>query len=115
MVIYIIVTRTNLDAGYDLDRTVTTMLWWSMIEACLGLMASCLPVLSGLVRKLMVHNWIDGLWSRLTGYGSKSELGDPEQYVDQLQVDKETELHRRSGVEKDDAKPGTNLVTRERV
>ncbi|KAL5041604.1 hypothetical protein BDW71DRAFT_211986 [Aspergillus fruticulosus] len=33
MAIYIIVTYTGLDAGYDLDRTVTTMLWWSMVEA----------------------------------------------------------------------------------
>ncbi|KAL4999597.1 hypothetical protein BDV10DRAFT_184229 [Aspergillus recurvatus] len=61
MAIYIIVTYTGLDAGYDLDRTVTTMLWWSMVEACLGLMTSCLPVLSGLARA-----WVGGLFTRLS-------------------------------------------------
>jgi hypothetical protein len=68
MTIYIIVTYTGLNAGYDLNRTVTTMLSWSMIEACLGLMTSCLPFLSGLVSA-----WMGGLFTQLTSWGrSKS-------------------------------------------
>ncbi|KAL4912936.1 hypothetical protein BDW62DRAFT_214615 [Aspergillus aurantiobrunneus] len=59
MAIYIIVTYTGLDAGYDLNRTITTMLWWSMIEACLGLMTCCLPILSGLLRHLKIGGWIE--------------------------------------------------------
>jgi hypothetical protein len=51
MVIYIIVSYRTFDSGYDLDQTVTTMLYWSMVEACLGLITSCLPVLSALLRK----------------------------------------------------------------
>lgn len=85
MVIYIIVSYEGYGAGYDLDReffssssrpscpsslnmsfpeTVTTMLWWSMIEASLGLIAACLPTLSFLTRKISMANLFSRLRSR---------------------------------------------------
>ncbi|KAE8160740.1 hypothetical protein BDV40DRAFT_313556 [Aspergillus tamarii] len=45
LAIYLIVFLVGYEAGYDPDQTVTTMLWWSMIEASLGLIAACLPTL----------------------------------------------------------------------
>ncbi|RAL11811.1 uncharacterized protein BO97DRAFT_346220 [Aspergillus homomorphus CBS 101889] len=48
LAIYLIVYDIGYDARYDLNQTVTTMLWWSMIEAALGLLASCLPVIRSL-------------------------------------------------------------------
>ncbi|KAE8310019.1 hypothetical protein BDV41DRAFT_566935 [Aspergillus transmontanensis] len=49
LAIYLIVFLVGYEAGYDPDQTVTTMLWWSMIEVSLGLIAACLPTLRPLV------------------------------------------------------------------
>ncbi|GKZ27005.1 hypothetical protein AbraIFM66951_003936 [Aspergillus brasiliensis] len=52
LAIYLIVYMIGFEAGYDLDQTVTTMLWWSMIEASLGLIVACLPVLRPLLSNI---------------------------------------------------------------
>lgn len=68
MAIYLTVLYQGYSAGYDLDRkrgrklereqnvltrrteTVTTMLWWSLLETALAAIAACLPSLSFLAK-----------------------------------------------------------------
>ncbi|RMZ39618.1 hypothetical protein CA14_010074 [Aspergillus flavus] len=73
LAIYLIVFLVGYEAGYDPDQTVTTMLWWSMIEVSLGLIAACLPTLRPLVYS--ARGWLlregkkgfSGRWSRKLG------------------------------------------------
>ncbi|KAI1805808.1 hypothetical protein F4811DRAFT_551464 [Daldinia bambusicola] len=46
MAIYLTVLYQGYSAGYDINRTATTMLWWSMLEVSLASMVACLPTLS---------------------------------------------------------------------
>ncbi|KAI1453656.1 hypothetical protein F4805DRAFT_442652 [Annulohypoxylon moriforme] len=50
MAIYLIVLYQGYGAGYDINRTAATMLWWSMLEISLAAIAACLPTLSFLAR-----------------------------------------------------------------
>jgi hypothetical protein len=70
MAIYITVSYRSFSSGYDIDQTVTTMLYWSMIEACLGSMTSSLPVLSPLFRKIRFSDSLNRLLDNLKGMSS---------------------------------------------
>lgn len=72
MAIYIIVSYRTFSSGYDIDQTVTTMLWWSMVEAGLGLITSCLPVLSPLLRKVKFPDSLTSLIDRVAKSGDES-------------------------------------------
>ncbi|QKX61575.1 uncharacterized protein TRUGW13939_08727 [Talaromyces rugulosus] len=76
MAIYIIVSYRSFSSGYDIDQTVTTMLWWSMVEACLGLITSCLPVLSPLLRKVTLPGSLTSLVDRVLKVATSPET-DP--------------------------------------
>ncbi|KNG89331.1 hypothetical protein ANOM_002651 [Aspergillus nomiae NRRL 13137] len=73
LAVYLIVFEVGYEAGYDPDQTVTTMLWWSMLEASLGLIAACLPTLRPVVYS--ARGWLlregrkgfSGRWSRKLG------------------------------------------------
>lgn len=71
MAIYVIVSYTSVSDGYDVDQTVTTMLYWSMIEASLGLITSCLPILSIFLRTVRAPESLNRLLKK-TGYSSSS-------------------------------------------
>jgi hypothetical protein len=76
--IYVTVLRLPYDAGYDLNRkfqsicdlqhfvvnnceeTVTTMLWWSMLQIGLAIIAACLPTVYFLrkyIRSQRLMSW----------------------------------------------------------
>ncbi|KAI0198297.1 hypothetical protein F4808DRAFT_263556 [Astrocystis sublimbata] len=57
-------------AGYDLDRTVTTLLWYSLLEVSLAAIASCLPTLSLLMRDTRVQSFFQRLGSMSNISGS---------------------------------------------
>ncbi|KAI0169962.1 hypothetical protein GGR52DRAFT_592591 [Hypoxylon sp. FL1284] len=52
MAIYLIVLYKGYSAGYDINLTASTMLWWSMLEISLAAIAACLPTLSFLLREI---------------------------------------------------------------
>ncbi|PHH90388.1 hypothetical protein CDD83_3838 [Cordyceps sp. RAO-2017] len=52
LAIYMTVLSQGYGAGYDINRTASTMLWWSMVEASLAAIASCLPTLSYLAKEV---------------------------------------------------------------
>ncbi|RYP55237.1 hypothetical protein DL769_010206 [Monosporascus sp. CRB-8-3] len=80
LAIYLTVLYKGYGAGYDINRTATTMLWWSMLEGALAAMAACLPTLSFLFKDVSVWQLfsrlrsISGLSSswRLSGNDSNS-------------------------------------------
>ncbi|KAI0006993.1 hypothetical protein F4779DRAFT_537908 [Xylariaceae sp. FL0662B] len=69
LAIYMVVLLQGYGAGYDINRTATTLLWWSMIEGALAAMAACLPSLSFLAKDIKFRK----LFTRL---GSSSNLSD---------------------------------------
>jgi hypothetical protein len=52
MIIFLIVSNGSFDSNYDLNQTKRAMFYWSMVEEGLGLISSCLPVLSPLLRRI---------------------------------------------------------------
>lgn len=52
MIIFLIVSNGSFDSDYDLNQTKRAMFYWSMVEEGFGLISSCLPVLSPLLRRI---------------------------------------------------------------
>ncbi|RYP73134.1 hypothetical protein DL771_003770 [Monosporascus sp. 5C6A] len=80
LAIYLTVLYKGYGAGYDINRTATTMLWWSMLEGALAAIAACLPTLSFLFKDVSIWqlfsrlrsiSGLSGSW-RLSGNGSNS-------------------------------------------
>ncbi|KAF2258845.1 hypothetical protein CC78DRAFT_593564 [Lojkania enalia] len=66
MAYFIIVLVQPYDAGYDVNQTVTTMLWWGMLQAGLAIIAACLPTVYAL-RKSMGTKSLQSLRDNLKG------------------------------------------------
>ncbi|KAI1116642.1 hypothetical protein F5Y14DRAFT_448801 [Nemania sp. NC0429] len=61
--IYLVTLYAGYGAGYDIDRTATTLLWWSMLEISLAAIAACLPTLGFLARDARFKKFFTSLRS----------------------------------------------------
>ncbi|KAJ2988552.1 hypothetical protein NUW58_g3914 [Xylaria curta] len=61
--IYLTVLYAGYGAGYDINQTVTTLLWWSMLEVSLAAIAACLPTLSLLAKDARLRMFFQRLGS----------------------------------------------------
>ncbi|KAK9771884.1 putative Integral membrane protein [Seiridium cardinale] len=68
--IYLTVLYQGYSAGYDINRTSSTMLWWSMLEVSLAGIAACLPTFSFLVKDAGVRKHFQRLGSITSFLGS---------------------------------------------
>jgi hypothetical protein len=93
MVIFLIVSYGSFESDYDLNQTKRAMFYWSMVEEGLGLISSCLPVLSPLLRRINFPKSLHkpfrkfgtmGFSSKRAGYFSisKKRGGLPEPKID---------------------------------
>ncbi|KAI1214203.1 uncharacterized protein F4807DRAFT_407074 [Annulohypoxylon truncatum] len=83
MSIYLTVLYQGYGAGYDINRTASTMLWWTMLEVSLAAIAACLPTLSFLARDAGLRKIFHSLssmtslpssWRRWSGSKSNKPL-----------------------------------------
>ncbi|KAE8548447.1 hypothetical protein EYB25_008825 [Talaromyces marneffei] len=99
MIIFLIVSYGSFDSDYDLNQTKRAMFYWSMIEEGLGLISSCLPVLSPLLRRIKfpksAHKPLKklgtlGLSSKRTGHFSRLKKREeiPEKNIDHKKTTK---------------------------
>ncbi|KAL8732415.1 MAG: hypothetical protein Q9166_002815 [cf. Caloplaca sp. 2 TL-2023] len=57
------ITNPGLNVRVDPNLTVSTILFWSMIEAGLGIIAACLPTLQYLVRRASIDRFMNSVRS----------------------------------------------------
>ncbi|GAP91496.1 putative plasma membrane protein Pth11-like protein [Rosellinia necatrix] len=67
--IHLTVLYAGYGAGYDINQTVTTLLWWSLLEVALAAIAACLPTLSMLAKDIRLQAFFQRLstMSGITG------------------------------------------------
>ncbi|KAI0174125.1 hypothetical protein BJ166DRAFT_605780 [Pestalotiopsis sp. NC0098] len=70
MAIYLIVLYEGYSAGYDINRTASTMLWWSMIEVSLAAIAACLPTFNFLLKDQKLRKRMERLGSFTKSWSS---------------------------------------------
>ncbi|TGO59603.1 hypothetical protein BOTNAR_0159g00020 [Botryotinia narcissicola] len=70
--IHITVLNLGYGGGYDINQTVTTIFYWSMVEGGLGVIVACLPALSVLWKE---PGWLKRLLRRASSLSSLFRLG----------------------------------------
>lgn len=70
------ITNAGFNTKVDPDLTVSTILYWSMIEAGLAIIAACLPTLQYLVRKVTLDKVIRSVRSTLSLHSNHSQQNE---------------------------------------
>ncbi|KAH7089927.1 hypothetical protein FB567DRAFT_521873 [Paraphoma chrysanthemicola] len=61
----------GFDVSLDQNLLITTSLFWNMLEISISIVASCLPVLRGLVRKQTMDSWVHSIRDMLSLHGEQ--------------------------------------------
>ncbi|KAJ8108308.1 hypothetical protein ONZ43_g6466 [Nemania bipapillata] len=78
--IYLVTLYEGYNVGYDIDRVVTTLLWWSLLEITLAAIAACLPTLGFLRADVHVQRFFSKMGSMSSLPGSwRSRKGSSSQ------------------------------------
>ncbi|MCJ1260610.1 hypothetical protein MMC22_000472 [Lobaria immixta] len=69
------IENENLSSNVDADLTISTILYWSLIEGGLAIIAACLPTLRCVIRKISLSSIVHSVRNALS-VGSKHTRGD---------------------------------------